>query len=422
MLLCTHTQLLLAIYHIIRKLETQNMPQVLAAKQVVLPDRVLTDALVVIEGQKITHISKKDQYRLPENSQFEDFGSKIIAPGLIDELIHGFYGAQASESVAEAHQMAAALVKHGVTAFLPTVYFFPNLEDYLNALNTIHEAIKTQTSGAQMLGINFEAPFLSKGERTQWDRYPPAGLSAGKMARDPSVEELNLFYKASGEKIKIMSIAPELPGAISVIREMRRLGIVPSLGHTSASYEQVMQAVEAGLSSATHLYNGMRRQDHREPGVIEAVLTCDAINAEIIADCIHVHPPALEIAARCKGPDRLILVSDNMKYAGMPDGIYPGEDGRDIVKQGERAEVPGWTLAGSVSPLNHMAANMVHRVGVPIHTAIKMASLNPARQIGVSEQKGSIEIGKDADLIVIDEDINILATMIAGQWVFKNKS
>jgi N-acetylglucosamine-6-phosphate deacetylase len=268
-----------------------------------------------------------------------------------------------------------------------------------------------------MLGIHMEGPFLSKAGKGEWDRYPPSGYLAGTMARDPSVDELRLMAQAAGGHIKIMSISPELDGALAVIEDMCCLGIVPSAAHTAASYEQVVAAIEVGLKSSTHLYNGMRRQDHREPGVIEAVLSRDELMAEIIADCVHVHPPAVDIAVRCKGTDQIVLVTDNTRFAGLPNGIYKDDLGRDIVKDDEKAHVPGWTLAGSVSPLNRNVRNMITQVGCSLPEAVKMASLNPARLIGVGDCKGSLEIGKDADLIVIDEHINVHATMVNGNWV-----
>ena len=143
--------------------------------------------------------------------------------------------------------------------------------------------------------------------------------------------------------------------------------------------------------------------------------------AEIIADCIHVHPPALDIAFRCKGADRLILISDTLKYAGLPNGTYIDEMGRKIVKDDEKAHIPGWTLAGSISPLNRNVRNMIQRVGVSLQDAIKMASLNPAKLLGVADRKGSLEVGKDADLIVIDENINVEAVMIKGEWILKRR-
>lgn len=393
-------------------------PQVLIAGQLVTPEEVICGAAVVIENGKILALGQKGEIGIPDACDVLNLGDKTIAPGLIDVHIHGFAGVEVGKSVTDALYIAEAIARHGTTAFLPTVSFAPTLDGILEMLETTAQAIATASGGAQMLGIHLEAPYFSKAGKGPWDRYPPAGFLAGSMARDPSVEELRLMAQAATGHIKIMSIAPELDGALEVIEDMCRLGIVPSAAHTAASYEQVVAAIEVGLRSATHLYNGMRRQDHREPGVIEAVLSRDELVAEIIGDCVHVHPPAMDIAIRCKGTDRIVLVTDNTRYAGMPNGTYKDDLGRDIVKDDEKAHVPGWTLAGSVSPLNRNVRNMIIRVGRSLPEAIKMASLNPARLIGVADHKGSLEVGKDADLIVIDDHINVYATMVTGKWVY----
>lgn len=396
----------------------ESSPQVLIANQLVTPEEVIQDAAIVIQSGKIVAVGPKEEIKTPKTAGLLDLGDKIIAPGLIDVHIHGFEGVEVGEEVADALHIARAIIRNGTTAFLPTVSFAPTLDGILKLLETTVHAIATDSGGAEMLGIHLEAPFFSKAGKGRWDRYPPAGFLAGTMARDPSVEELRLMAEAAGGHIKIMSIAPELDGALDVIREMCNLGIVPSVAHTAASYEQVVAGIEAGLKSATHLYNGMRRQDHREPGVIEAVLSRDELMAEIIGDCVHVHPAAVDIAIRCKGTDRIVLVTDNTRYAGMPNGTYKDDMDRDIVKDDEKAYVPGWTLAGSVSPLNRNVHNTIARVGRSLPEAIKMASLTPARLIGVADRKGSLEVGKDADLIVIDERINVYAAMVHGNWVY----
>jgi N-acetylglucosamine-6-phosphate deacetylase len=215
-----------------------------------------------------------------------------------------------------------------------------------------------------------------------------------------------------------MGIAPELDGALDVIREMVKLDIVPCSGHSAATYEQAMEAVQAGLSCAVHVFNGMIPLHHRRPGLLGAVLTCDEINAELIADGQHVSPVAMEILLRCKGVDGVHLVTDNTIWAGMPNGTY--EDGdRTIVKEDHRAYVMGGTLVGSVAPMNFCVGNIVRSVGCSLAEAIKMASLIPAVVIGVDDRKGSLEPGKDADLVVIDEEVKVYMTMVKGQEVYR---
>jgi len=226
------------------------------------------------------------------------------------------------------------------------------------------------------------------------------------------------MVEASEGTIRKMSIAPELDGALDVIREMVRLDIVPSAGHSTATYEQAMEAVQAGLSCATHVFNGMIPLHHRRSGLLGAVLTCDEINAELIADGQHVSPAAMKILLRCKGVERVHLITDNTIWAGMPNGTY--EDGdRTIVKEDLRVYVVGGTLAGSAAPMNLCVGNIVHSVGYSLAEAVQMASLNPAAVIGVDDRKGSLKPGKDADLVVIDEEVEVYMTMVKGQEVYR---
>jgi N-acetylglucosamine-6-phosphate deacetylase len=239
--------------------------------------------------------------------------------------------------------------------------------------------------------------------------------------RRPSVEELRRMVDAAQGAIRKMSIAPELDGALDVIGEMARQDIVPCAAHSTASCEQAMAAVRAGLRCATHVFNGMLPLHHRQPGLLGAVLTCDEIDAELIADGQHVSPVAIDILLRCKGADRVHLVTDNTPWAGLPNGTY--RDGeRAIVKEGARAYVLGGTLVGSVAPMNLCVRTMVGSAGRSLAKAIQMASLNPARVIGVDDRKGSLEPGKDADLVVIDEEAEVYVTMVRGQVVYSRFS
>ena len=400
-------------------MEGKNEKNVLYAGRLVLQEEILHDAAIVIQGGEIIAVGPRSEVQIPKDGRQLDVGDRIIAPGLIDQMVHGSHGFKAGVSVEETLKFAQVMIRNGVTSFLPTVSFSSTVDEMQQSLAVTAQAVERSSPGALMLGINFEAPFLTRAGKSEWDRYPPAGYYAGKMARDPSVGELRDYQQAAKGHIRLMTIAPELDGALEVIREMCNLDIVPSIGHSAASYEEARAGIAAGAKSATHVYNAMRRQDHREPGIIEAALVSDEIMAEIIADCVHVFPSALDMAYRCKGPDRLILISDTLKYAGLSNGIYIDELGREIEKDDEKAHIPGWTLAGSISPLNWNVRNMIQRVGVPMGEAIKMASLNPARLLGVADRKGSLEAGKDADLIIIDEDVNVEGVMIKGNWMFK---
>jgi N-acetylglucosamine-6-phosphate deacetylase len=228
------------------------------------------------------------------------------------------------------------------------------------------------------------------------------------------------MVEASEGCIRKMSVAPELDGALDLIREMVSLDIVPCAAHSIATYEQVMEAVQVGLSRAAYVFNGMIPLHHRKPGLVGAILTCEKIDAELIADGRHVSPAAMQILLRCKGTDRVHLITDNTLWAGMPNGMYQyGE--RTVVKEDDRAYVVGGTLVGSVAPMNLCVANMVRSVGCSLADAVKMASLNLASIIGADDRKGSLEPGKDADLVVIDEEVKVYMTMVRGEEVFRSE-
>lgn len=391
----------------------------LRSERLITPLDTIGKGIILIEDGRIAQIGAEADVSLSEDVMIRDFGDKIIAPGLIDIHGHGYGGVMVGQSVEATLQVARSFATNGTTSFLPTTGMAPTLEGILEQLRHVVAAMKEDSKGAEILGIHQEGPFISKAGRGKWDRYPPSGASAGRTARDPSVDEVHRMMEAADGAMMIMSIAPELEGALGVIRELARMNVVASAAHTAASYAETMAGVEAGLKSATHLYNGMRRQDHREPGVIEAVLACDDLKAELIGDCIHVHPPAMDIALRCKGVDGIVLITDSSTLAGMPNGTYKDNLGREIIKDDDKAYIPGWTLAGSVTTLSRNVHNVVARVGYPLADALKLATVNPARLIGVADRKGSLEVGKDADLILIDDEVKVYATMVKGRFVYE---
>jgi N-acetylglucosamine-6-phosphate deacetylase len=302
-----------------------------------------------------------------------------------------------------------------VTSLLPTLSsLLPirySLEMILDNIRAIREA-QQEDSGSEILGIHMEGPFLSSDDIAR-------GSQLVFNMRDPSIEELNSMISASDGTIRKMTIAPELAGSLDVIREMSRHGIVPCAGHSTASYEKTLKAVKAGLRCATHTFNGMLPFHHRRPGLIGAVLTCDDINAELIADGQHVSATAMKILMRCKGPKCTHLVTDNTVWAGLPDGNYQDGD-REVIKKDQKAWVEGGTLIGSVVSMNRSVANMVRLVGCTLIEAVRMASLTPARLIKCDHRKGSIEPGKDADLVILDQKMKVCLTMVKGRIVFRN--
>jgi len=383
--------------------------------RLITPLQDLRDAVVLIEGEKIVSVGRQDNIPIPDGAEVIDAGDKIVAPGLIDLHHHGAVGSYAAESAEAVKKISQYLVKTGTTGWLPTVWL--PTDDTLEDLRAVVTAKQEGTGGADVIGLHMEGPFLAP-------KGIPGFEAEDKGLRRPSIKQFMQFVEAAEGNLKLMGITPELDGALELIREMRRVGVIPAVAHTKATYEQFMRAVEAGVRHTTHAYNVMTGMHHRRPGVVGGVLTCDQVTAELIADGYHVSPVAMDILVRCKGVDKVALITDNVPLAGLPDGIYEMFGQRIVKKDGiSRLEgsTPGidGTMAGSEWPLNQNIHNLMDLVGVSLPHAIRMATLTPATIIGVNGYKGSIEPGKDADLVVIDEKMQVYLTMVKGKVVFK---
>jgi len=382
----------------------------LKAHRLITPLQDICDAVVLIEGQKIIAAGRQTNIAIPEAAQVIEAGDKTIVPGFIDLHHHGAVGAGADEGAAAVQKIGQYLVKTGTTSWLPTVWT-------LESLHGIVQAKKEGTGGADVLGIHMEGPFLS-----------PKGIAAAdgfeNRLQKPSIQSFQQFMEAAEGNLRLMGVAPELEGALELIREMRRVGVVPAIAHTKGTYEQFMKAVEAGARHVTHTYNVMTGLHHRKPGAVGGALSCDQVTAELIADGYHVSPPAMDILIRCKGPEQVAVITDNVPLAGLPDGTYSMYGGTVVKKggisrlEGSTSDMDG-TMAGSEWPLNHNVHNLVDLVGVTLPNAIRMATLTPATIIGLDTLKGSIEPGKDADLAIVDEAVQVYLTMVRGQVVYR---
>jgi N-acetylglucosamine-6-phosphate deacetylase len=382
----------------------------LKARRLITPLQDIRDAVVLVEGQKILAAGRRDHIAIPGSAEVINVGDKTIAPGFIDLHHHGAVGVGADEGTAAVKKIGQYLVQTGTTGWLPTVWT-------LKSLHGIVQAKHEGTGGADVLGIHMEGPFLA-----------PKGIAAADHFEDrlqkPSIKGFQQFVEAAEGNLRLMGVSPELDGALELIREMRRSGVVPAIAHTKGTYEQFMKAVEVGARHVTHAYNVMTGLHHRRPGVVGGVLTCDQVTAELIADGYHVSPVAIDILIRCKGPDRIAAITDNVPLAGLPDGTYHMFGGTVVKKdgisrlEGSTSDTDG-TMAGSEWPLNHNLRNLVDLVGVALPSAVRMATLTPATIVGLDARKGSIEPDKDADLIVIDEAIHVYLTMVRGQIMFR---
>lgn len=366
----------------------------------VLAPEPLGRAAVVVEGGRIAEVVRSPRDgELPRNRR-EVPGA--ICPGFVELQINGSFGIDVSPDPESLASLARELPKTGTTSFLPTLISSPP-ERYDSFLQALKDA--SRSPGANILGAHLEGPFLSPARKGAHD---PANLR---------LIDLGLIKRLIGSGVvRMMTLAPELPGAKEVIRLLMDGGIVPSAGHTDATYEEVEKAIDAGLSTGTHLYNAMSPFTHRTPGAVGAMLTDDRIRAGVIADGIHVHEGALRLAYRQKGSEGLAFVTDAMEAAGKPPGEYE-LSGRKVRLEGGAVRLPDGTLAGSALTMDRAVRNAVEFLHIPLHAAVRMATETPARILGMAG-KGRIIPGADADLVLLAPDGSVEETIVAGETVY----
>lgn len=327
-------------------------------------------------------------------------------PGFIDIHVHGLAGYDAMDKDPDSiKQISKHLAQKGVTGFLATAQTAP-YEEIIEALKRIKQ-VKQKVPGAKILGSHLEGPYISPNRIGAQREY----------IRKPVIEELETLLAASGGTLRLVTLAPEFMNGIDAVRYLRENGVVVSAGHTDASYAEANDAFEAGVSLLGHLWNGMRGLHHREPGIVGAALMTRDVMVELIADCHHVHPAILGLTVRLKGIDNVVLVSDSIKPAGLPDGEHV-IDGRTFLIEDGFIKLESGVIAGSSIGLNQAVQNMVEKVGVTIPDAIQMATDNPARLLGL-KTKGRLENGYDADIAILDDDFNVLETIIQGETVYR---
>ena len=391
-------------------MSTEQRPLAIKARRAITPLQDVRDVVIVIEGEKIAAVGPQGDVPIPEGSRVIDVGDRCVVPGFIDLHHHGAVGVMAGEGAQAVKQIAQYLVKTGTTSWLPTLL-------HLSDLSGVVSAKREGTGGADIVGIHMEGPFLAP-------KRDPGQEAMDNELRPVSMAEFTQLVEASEGNLKLMGLAPELPGALDLIRGARHAGVVISVAHTKGTYEQFMRAVDAGARHVTHAFNVMTGMHHRKPGVMGGVLTCDQVSAELIADGYHVSPVAMDVLIRCKGVDRVAVITDAVSLSGLPDGTYQ-MFGRTVIKQNGVSRLAGTTadqdntMAGSEWPMNHNVRNLVSLVGLRLRDAIRMATLTPATIVGLQHTKGSIEAGKDADLVVIDDQVNVSMTLVRGKIAFQ---
>ncbi len=370
--------------------------------------------LVFIEDGFISAVSSQAEQEIPKNATVIDFTREsrdtILAPGFVDIHIHGGAGLDVMRTApAELPRLNKFLTTHGVTGYFATTVAAP-LDETCAALERIAKAIEAApsvgTNGdsvqARPLGIHLEGPFLSHKRRGV---HPPENLL------EPTIQIFERLWQAAHGHVRMMTIAPELPGAMEVIAEAARRKVCMSIGHSDAIMESARAAVKAGARHATHTFNAMRPLDHREPGIIGEVLTNEELTADIIADGIHLAPEVVKLFLKAKGIERAVLITDAIAAAGMPDGNYQLGPIQVEVKNGRCTS--GGSLAGSVLTMDRAVRNIVQFANWKLRDAVRAATLNPARAAGLAHH-GQLTPGAEANLVVLGPDGEVKRTIVRG--------
>lgn len=366
---------------------------------VVRPDSVIKDGTVIFDE----NIKEVGQNLCVGNAEVIDAKGAYVMPGFIDIHIHGYMGCDTSDGDRDGLlKIAQNLTRNGVTAFCPTTMTVA-MSDIQKALDLIGE-LKEKNNGAKILGANVEGPFINQKKK---------GAQDDKYIKAPDTD----FVMRNAENIKLITLAPETDKDLTFTKYVsQNTDIAVSVGHTDATYEQTNAAFKNGARHVTHLFNAMTPFSHRAVGVIGAALENDNVSCELIADTFHISPVLFGIVERLKG-DKLVLITDCMRAGGMPDGEYT-LGGQPVTVRGIECRLKDGTIAGSILTLNSAVRNFLKHTGLPIYKVVNMASLNPARVIGEDMRRGSIEVGKYADLVIADSDVNIKSTIIRGEKQF----
>jgi N-acetylglucosamine-6-phosphate deacetylase len=391
---------------------TRPVNYIIRNQKIYAQNKVIDNGFIKIESGTISEVGEMTSLKndegftgisLPKNTS--------VIPGMIDVHIHGVNGADIMDATSEAlDTMTVSLPKEGTTSFLATT-MTESKENIEKALvNTGNYIDRHQKTGrAEILGIHLEGPFINSGK---------AGAQPLHHIAVPCVDTFESWQATSGNHIKLVTLAPEMDKEHSLIQHLKQQGIIASAGHSNASYDEMGEAIDKGVSHVTHLFNQMSGFHHREPGIVGAAFNRGEVMVELIADGIHVRPEAVDIAFQQITGDRMILITDSMRAKCLKNGQYDLGGQMVTVKDG-MAMLDEDTLAGSVLEMKSAFKNIQKFTGCPIEEAIKITSENPAKQLGVFNRKGSITWGKDADLVILDDQLNVFMTICKGEIAYE---
>ncbi len=386
--------------------------------RIITPHAIIENGTLVVTGETVSSVGEKN---IEVAGAIEiNADGKYVAPGFIDIHVHGGGGHDFMDGSETAFLKIAELhAQYGTTAMLPTT-LTSSKEELLQTLAIYESAKEHNTNGAQFLGMHLEGPYIAMSQR---------GAQDPRYIRNPNPAEYQEIL-SSTSCIKRWSSAPELKGSIKLGKYLQSKKILAAIAHTDAIYEEVLEAFNNGYTLITHLYSAMsgvtRRNAYKYAGVIESAYLIDEMDVEIIADGVHMPPPLLKLAYKIKGPDRIALITDAMRAAGMPEGesiLGSLHNGLPVIVEDGVAKLPDRSsFAGSVATANRLLKTMVHMADVSVIDAVKMLSTTPARILDLSQAKGELAAGKDADIVIFDEDLNISTTIIKGRIVFDHAS
>ncbi|MFB5285414.1 N-acetylglucosamine-6-phosphate deacetylase [Peribacillus sp. Hz7] len=373
-------------------------------------DKIYAGGFLSFQDGKIKDVGQEMMDRVASHEAIHLPDSYHVIPGMIDVHIHGANGADTMDATYDSlKRIANVLPQEGVTSFLATT-MTQERDKIENALRNAAQYIQNQQPDghAELLGVHLEGPFISEKR---------AGAQPVECILKPDLQMFLRWQEIALESIKMVTIAPELEGSLELIDYLSKHGVIASIGHTDATYEEVLQGIQAGASHATHLFNGMRGLHHREPGVVGAVLLHDEVSAELIADGIHVRPELVKLTYLQKGREKVMLITDAMRAKCLGDGLYD-LGGQKVTVQTGRATLYDGTLAGSVLKMTDAARNTMKFTGCSIQDILYMTSVNPAKQLNIFDRKGSLSLGKDADVVVLDEQLEIVMAFCRGQLAY----